>query len=608
MPTGIPAHARTPAGVHRVAALAATFLFALSATGCDRVKGLIGRGGADLSRPVAVGQELMLRSLIEAPGADGTGGTRIELTLKCKAVADEGDGWAAFEGEVMSGRYEVDGNPRQVPLAGQKAAFKYNAQRKLSGWRGVNFPTGLELLDMAPPKGRMKVKETWKTEGRRTLLVNQEEVTFERLFVLEGETPYAGEPAWRMSVRIPPAKKALAAAGTMLEFSGTGEAWVARKDGRLLKATELLEGTIRDEKSGKPPVKFTQGVTLVDAQSAPVQLASLTSPAAPPAAATAPATTATAKTAAPTTGAGAGTALTGAGAAERLTFVSRATGRPEVWSVLPDGNGKKCLTPLTFNHWGPAPDPEGRVLAVVSARPDGINIWAINLLSGDRVPMTEFAEREPIQAGWASGGSRLAFVRSGKLWTVHRDGFNLASHPLAGRVMSVATTAASSLVAVVINELNQNKIFTVDIQNGVVHELFEGEAPAFSPDGLKIAYRTGDALFMAASDGSGATQLIKGQFGDGPIFWHPKGTRIGCTQAEGGVSEVVLLEATPNTKVTRVTKRGGIGVVLSPAGDKVAYLRHGDLWIAAVDGSVHTQMTADGSSEGPVSWMKHHVP
>ncbi len=605
MPTGISAHARTPAGAQRVAALAATFLFGLSLAGCDRVKSLVGRGGADLSRAIPVGQEFTLRSLIEAPGPDGTGGTRIDLTIKCKAVRDEGDGWAAVEGEVTAGRYEVDGNPRQVPLAGQKAAFKYNAQRKMSGWQRMDFPSGLELLDIAPPKGRMKVKESWKTEGRRTLLVNQEEVTFERVFVLEGEAPQAGEPAWRMTVRVPAVKKSLAS-GAALEFSGTGEVWVARKDGRLLKVTEVLEGTIKDDKSGKPPARFTQAMTLADAQGAPAQLASAARPgtAAAPASgsATAPAAAASA---APSAGAGAAPA---GAAAERLTFVSRATGRPEVWSVLPDGAGKKCLTPLAFNHWNPAPDPEGRLLAVVSARNDGINIWSVDLLSGNRVPMTEFGEREAIQPGWASGGKRLAFARGGKLWTVHRDGFNLASHPLAGRVISVATSPASPLVAVVINELNQNKIFTVDIQSGVIHELFEGEAPAFSPDGLKIAYRTEDALFLANSDGSSNTQLVKGRFEKGPIFWHPKLNRIGCTQIEAGAEDVYLLDAVPNTKLTRVTKRGGIGMVISPAGDKIAYLRHGDLWVASADGTVHTQLTADGSTEGPISWMKHHVP
>lgn len=616
MPSGIPAHARTPAGVRRVAALAATFLFAVPLSGCEKVKGMIGRGGANLSRTPVAGESLSYRSLIEAPAPDGGAGTRIELTLSCKTLKDEGDGWSAMEGEVGTGRYEVNGAPRQVPIAGQKATFKYNALRKVSGWRGPDFPTALELLDLAPPKGRVKKGEAWKTEARRTLINLQEEVEFARHFVLEGESPVGSEPAWRMSVRVPPVKKTLAAGGALLEFSGSGEIWVAKKDGRLLKATELLEGKVTDEKSGKPAARFAQAMTLVDAATGPAVIPPLAvPPAAPPAVAAAPAAAAGAAPAlsAPSaTGTKAAAAPAPAGATARLSFVSRATGRREVWSVLPDGSAKRCLTPLEHEHWNHAPDPDGRMLAVVSARPDGVNVWSMNLVTGDRVPLTQFAERDPIATGWASGGGsgspKLVFARAGKLWAINRDGFNLVSHPLGGKVVGMATAPATSLVAVVINELNQNKLFTVDILSGVIHELFEGEAPAFSPDGQRLAYRTSDALFVMNSDGSGNTQIMKGRFSEGPIFWHPKGGKLGVTQAVAGSHDVYVLDASPNPAPARVTKQGGSGVAFSPAGDRVAYLRHGDLWLASLDGATHSQLTADGSTEEPVWWAVQHVP
>jgi Tol biopolymer transport system component len=437
-------------------------------------------------------------------------------------------------------------------------------------------------------------------------------VTLERTFTFQGDGKVGSEDAWRITFVVSPVKRDLSEGG-QLDMTGTGEVWIARKDLRVLKATEVLTGRLLNKTISNEPGKFAQAITLMDATLAPPRIASLIET---------PDSGSAAKTPAPATPAGppkgaAASATAGAtpappsatGApAERLVFVSHATGKREVWSVAPDGTGKRCLSGFTNDHWSPSVDAEGRTLAVASSNAKGTNVWMIGLLAGERTALTEFGETDDIEVQWCHNGQRVVFLRDGKLWSVHRDGYNLQSFGVGGRAVSLAATNATSQVAVVTNELNQNKVFVVDVLSGAVRELFEGESPSWSPDGTQIAYRGADSVTIANADGSGARQLLKGSFADGPVVWEPTGKRIAVSRIEGSQPDVYLVEAAANGKVTRVTFRGGVACAFSPTADRVAYLLDNDLWIAASDGNTQVQVTADGATELPVWWGKHYVP
>jgi len=585
--------------------------------------------GADLSLTGKPAQEVSYRVLVESAtpvwkgGKASSSSTRVDLSLKVKSAAPDATGIVSVTAEVTEGTQDIDGNPRPGSLAGQKLGWTMSALRGFNQWQGLSVPAGPELFDLGLPKAKVGKDAPWTVKTSRLLVRQQEEVPYDRSYSFEGEAQLGGEDAFRLSLSIAAVKKVLAA-GAQIDFTGSGEVWISKKDGRVMKATEVLEGRLLDEKASKDPGRFAQGITIMDANLAPPKIASLiekgaVAPAPAPAAAPVPAASGGSPTTAGTSGAPGTPVAGGSGApvtapaptgtlVERLVFVSRGTGKREIWSVAPDGSGKRCLSGFTHEYWSPSVDPEGRTVACVSVHPEGTNVWSLGLVTADRAPLTEFGERDDISVTWCAGGQRLAFLRNGKLWSVHRDGFNLQSFAVGGRIVALEATNATSQVAVVTNELNQNKIVVVDVLTGAVKELFEGDMPSWSPDGASLVYRTVDSITLANADGSGIKQLLKGLFADGPIVWESTGKRVAVSKIEANQTDVYLVETAPESKVTRVTFRGGTACAMSPAADRVAYLLDGDLWIGTADGNRHTHLTEDGMTELPVWWGKHYVP
>jgi len=607
-------------------------LVLLALAGCDRVSALIGRSGAALEASLKTGQESSWRVLVEssAPaqpaGAAAKAGTisaRIDLKIKTKLGAEEADGWFQLDGEILEGRYEVDQQPRGTQLAGQKLSGKINGGRRLSRWQGPAFPSGLELLEIAPPKGRVKKGEQWKLEVHRQLLQQQQDVVFDKFYTDQGESPLGAELCDHLSISIPSTKRLLST-GTQVEFTGSGEVWISRKDGRVLKATEVLDGQMSDEKVPGSAGRFAQAITLMDDAIAPAMMASLIEgsgvrPAAPPAPAppaspssaapapaAKPAAAATAVAPPPATGKPVkpDVALTGSGTGDRLVFVSHATGQREIWSVAPSGEDKRCVSGFDYPHWSPSMDPDGRSLACVVRRPSGVNLVSLSLVSGDEAALTEFSERDDLMPAWSLGGQRLVFLKGGKLWSIHHDGDNLHSFALTGNAIGFAATPMNGTIAVVTNELNLDKIFSVDVMSGATRELFEGDEPSWSPDGTRLAFRSGETVNISNADGSGAHLVMKGLTQDAPLLWDPAGKRLACTLVTGTDVNVAMLDDNVKSSVTRVTSRGGTAAAFSPAGDRIAYLLNGDVWIATTDGNIQTRLTADGASELPVWWGK----
>src|ERR1043166_4303500 len=164
----VPARARTATALPAFS-LALTLL---AVSGCEKVNALIGRGGVSLEAPLKTPADSTWRVLVESPAPAGGGGTatisaRVDLKIRARQGAGQADNWAPVDAEILEGRYEVDQKPRGIQLAGQKISFKISDQRRLSAWQGPAFPAGLELLEIAPPKGRVKKGERWKVETKR---------------------------------------------------------------------------------------------------------------------------------------------------------------------------------------------------------------------------------------------------------------------------------------------------------------------------------------------------------------------------------------------------------------------------------------------------------
>jgi len=570
-------------------------------------------GGVDLSDSgLKPGRDLPYAAVIQAqmPVLSGTAGSttnaRLEVVSRVRIGSIDSPEWARAEGEVTGAKYEVDSKPYPVSLAGNKLPFKYGSLRRVSAWPSLIMPVGLELLEVSLPHAKVRKGEGWKGDARRLLLQQGDEIKFVKEYRYTGDATEAGEACYRVSVTVAPATVTLPS-GAVMEYSGTGEVLISKKDGRVVKATEVLEGTLRNEKLSKEPGHFMHAMALaygatVPAVPAPTGSREANVPVAapPPAAPAVPA-------AKPLPSMPAAAPTASGGVLERLVFVSGSTGKRQVWSVSADGTDKRCLTNHAFEHWMGIPDPGGKLMAVVSRRAAGVNLFAYALDRGVGDPLTNFSEDEDIKAGWSKEGRRLIFLKGGRLWSIHLEGYDVQSYGVEGSVTDFCAIPVTQRIIAVQNVLNQSLLLNIDSVSGSARELFEGDQPSLSADGTRLAYRNGDYLYISNSDGTLNKQVSKVNIADAPILWSPDGKKLAMTIVGDGDLNVSVLDVAEGT-LKPVTTRGGTAVAFSPRSDRIAYMRNGDLWLATTDGTAHTLITPDGSSTGPVYWGMVYVP
>jgi WD40 repeat protein len=120
---------------------------------------------------------------------------------------------------------------------------------------------------------------------------------------------------------------------------------------------------------------------------------------------------------------------------------------------------------------------------------------------------------------WSHDGTRLAWIFHGNLWTIRADGTGdrqLASgvsppyFPDAAQRPSWWPDGAHLVFHRTVFDqarLRSLGLYVVEATGGRVRRLAAGTAPAWSPDGTKIAFVRGTAVFAIRPDGTGETRL-----------------------------------------------------------------------------------------------------
>jgi DNA-binding CsgD family transcriptional regulator len=112
----------------------------------------------------------------------------------------------------------------------------------------------------------------------------------------------------------------------------------------------------------------------------------------------------------------------------------------------------------------------------------------------------------------------------------------------------------------------------------------------------KIAFESGDHIYVMAHDGSGRTSIITNsemEFDEQPA-WSPDGTKIAFTRGTSryvGSSDIYVAGA-DGSAVTRLTNLSGneIRPTWSPDGSRIAFLYDTSLWVMNADGSAVTMI------------------
>jgi Tol biopolymer transport system component len=291
-------------------------------------------------------------------------------------------------------------------------------------------------------------------------------------------------------------------------------------------------------------------------------------------------------------------------AAPLVAIQSYAGGTFHIWTMRPDGTGRKQIT---FGHGDdrePKLSPDGKTIAFSSDRDfkGSYDIWTVEVASGKLRQITS-SEADEFEPNWTPDGSALVFVSGTGLASKSIELFDLAS--------GHETTVAS-----------------VDPAKG------RFDTPSFSPDGKLLAYVqfSGAGLFMNAArlvvtSASAAEPIYTGKADDAFPFaptWISNTELIYSGSGHILKADVTAKTETPipftakirsvrpqyahkayNFDSTAVRPVKGIWApALSPDGKQVAFVSLNQLYLMRIDkpGSAPVALTHDGYFKQGPAW------
>jgi len=257
------------------------------------------------------------------------------------------------------------------------------------------------------------------------------------------------------------------------------------------------------------------------------------------------------------------------GRGERIAFFRAADGPVRIWVMEPDGSAQQPVSPAGVFAVEASWSPDGERILYVRTNGDGnAGNWRLQILdlrSGDVETLPRPPSGSPSSAVWSPDGSKIAFVDaipgddpgtyagsglylispSGKDLRLLIDevGSNISWSPDGREIVFerwVRNTSGEPSEA----EHSVEGLWAVNVATRSLRQItdFDGDGPAWSPDGTLIAYSDGaTAIWVVNADGTGGHRPVTdlppdtGFAPEREVFgaqWSPDGTWISfCSDA-----------------------------------------------------------------------------
>lgn len=213
---------------------------------------------------------------------------------------------------------------------------------------------------------------------------------------------------------------------------------------------------------------------------------------------------------------------------------------------IADSNGVKLknLSVEGSDDFDPAVSADGTRIAYSSHvwNEDGRDIWVMNADGTNRVRLTHTVDAtsrtSSTSPAWSPDSKRIAFVTSIGMWdrqifVMNADGSEVKQITDEDDAYSLAPEWSPDgnriLFAHYSNWPENIGIYEMDPDGSNVRHLTSGyfaSAPTRSPDATRIAFISGESLFVMNADGSNARELTSGVDFDGDVTWSPDGRNI----------------------------------------------------------------------------------
>ena len=305
-----------------------------------------------------------------------------------------------------------------------------------------------------------------------------------------------------------------------------------------------------------------------------------------------------------------------------IPFFSTRDGNAEIYLMNPDGTNTRRLTDNTDGDASPALSPDGKTIVFESNRNNALegqvplNIGDLFLMKDDGSHQTRLTR-----------GSSVSWSPDGKYITFHRSASGLAC-PVSGpppfpgipgcpiKADPGAATWDNDIFIAKVGDLLENVAEPTNITNSPQID----DDPDWSPDGQHIAFTrhefndnqnnsvTAEVYVLNLETEAPPQRLTNNLEEERAPAWSPDGTRIAymCRKGSNGTFEICVMDADGNNQVrlTDNTVFDG-GPSWSPDGKQIAFGRTippqpQQIWLMNADGTGQVQLTSPpGFNLGP---------
>ena len=141
-----------------------------------------------------------------------------------------------------------------------------------------------------------------------------------------------------------------------------------------------------------------------------------------------------------------------------------------------------------------------------------------------------------------------------------------------------------------------------------LREIYRGPcgSPQWSPAGDTVLFQTGETLLLLNVD-TGSRRIVVDRLTQDVAFrWSPEGTRIVYARPvspdEGEELRVVDVASGADETVAQGLEWSNPQPTWSPDGTRIAFVRDGDIWTVAMDGTDERRITNTPQYEGSPVW------